>query len=195
MVRGYKDFLHKKICEMNLIKAAKIACKVKQLPFIPLYEVLCYEQIAKYFSVPEKRVRNIVSGNRKMFNDDMTTLNGNDIKLVSIEQKDLGCHYGVVFTFPNGIKVNASYNTNTVFNARSLLHFAIILYDESNVAKKITDMLYDGFYKDTSVIANLNLPRMLPWFKFSENADDFENNNEVLSFSSNEPITIEINIK
>ena len=190
MVNGQKDFLHGKICGFNLIYAIRIAAKVKSPPYIPMYEVFTYQQIADYFKVTEKRVRNVVSSHRHWFDNDYTTLSGKDIEMVAAEKQDFGCHYGVMFVFRNGVKINASHGANTVFNSRAILHFALYLYDESRVAKDISDILYEGFYKNKCALSHL--PKAKQWFEYEECEE--ESDGEMTVEISGVPKDTQINV-
>lgn len=196
MIKGQREYINQKISDYNLIRSMRVLQKFKQPPYIPFYTVMTYEQIAEYYGVPEKRVRNIVSGNRKLFECDSWNLSGSDISVVAKNKKDLGKHYGIVFTFPNGIQIHAAYNVNTCFDSTAILRFAIFLSEESRLANQIFEFLRRFYYDLPGSESMHSLPRITPWFMYENNSNSSESDNENSEECAEAPdITINIKLK
>lgn len=151
--------LHENINNASLVFCTRIAQKVKEPPYIPFLEVYTYGLISRFFELSESRIKNAYNSNRYLFEDDCTMISGRDIAMYATDQKNLGKHYGYLCGFPNGIMAEVSYTTNIVFNSRALLHFAVLLEKESDVASDIAKMIDTGDYQKHGYLRHNT-----PWF-------------------------------
>lgn len=153
---------HRKVSELSLIMAMQVAQAVKQPHYIPLYEAMTLQQMAGYFGLTEKRVRNAYK-QRVYFSEESDIVSGKDLADISAEKKDLGRSYGMLLTFVNGLKVNVAFSANILLNARGLLHMAIDLQNESETAKKIADIIHRMAY---GRFCWSELPQKItPWYR------------------------------
>jgi len=132
--------IHYEINDASLVFCTQIAENVKATPYIPFFEVYTYGLVARYFGLTEKRILNAYKTNRYRVENDYAILTGKEITPYAKDVKSLGASYGHLCEFPNGVMAEIAYSQNVVFNSRALLHFAVILRDESAVAKKIYDI-------------------------------------------------------
>lgn len=163
MFKSQKYELHGRIDGWNLMWCMRVIAYIEQPPFIPFYEQMTFRQIAEYFSVPETRVRNAYKTNQYDFKDDMCVISGKELAESAVMVQNLGRHYGNLLTFANGVKIQAAHSANTMFNARALLHFAVYLCEESEVAKKIADTLWEATC-NPGVLGHARVPALKPWF-------------------------------
>lgn len=173
MFKSQKYTLHGKISNWNLMWAMRVIAYIKQPPYIPFYEQMTFQQISEYFKVPETRVRNAYKSNQGYFQDDMCVLSGKELAESAVKVQSLGRHYGNILTFANGVMIQAAHSANTLFNARALLHFAVLLCEESELAKEIADKLWAGC-QDTSVLSYCRVPHLKPWFKITPEDETHE---------------------
>lgn len=149
--------MHDKIRNSSLLFCEQVAEKVKQPEYIPFFEAFTPELIGRYFGLTEKRIVNAHKSNRGMFENDCHLLTGPNFLPRAKDVKSLGKSYGHLCTFSNGVVALIGYGYNRVFNSRALLHFAVYLRKESEVAEKIYNILKkDDSWRD--------LPNMKPWF-------------------------------
>lgn len=161
--------IKREICNSSLIFCTEIAEKVKETPYIPFFEVYTYGLIARYFGLTEKRINNAYKSNKGAFNANCAILTGKEILPYARDSKSLGKSYGHLCEFDNGVVAQIAYSHNMVFNSRALLTFAVILKNESEVAKRIYDILDTYAYKSCGY---LNKP--MPWFLTNRHQYDAE---------------------
>ncbi len=158
-LKQIEDTIHTNISNQSLVSCARIAELIKTPPVIPHYEAFTFSLLARYFGLTEKRLRNAYNTNRHIFANDSTQVTGSQMLHYVNDVKSLGVHYGYLCEFDNGVVVQVSYTTNMIFNYRALLHFAVILKDDSEVAKKIYDVLHSNEYRNKGY-----LNKKIPWF-------------------------------
>lgn len=186
MLNNQTRIVQNKISEFSLMWCMQLASHIKEPPYIPFFEVCTYGLVARYFGVAEKRIKNAYTGNRHLFKNNTAMLSGRDIAPVAIEKKNLGKSHGYLMKFPNGITTEIVFSANMVFNGRALLYMALILQNESKVAKDIADMLWKiTFDWDEKHSFCRNVKPVNPWFLY------FEEPQEVLP----EPKKTEANIE
>lgn len=132
---------------------------IKDPPVIPYNEGFTFPLLARYYGLTEKRLRNAYNSNRHIFTNDCTQVSGSQMLHYVNDVKNLGVHNGYLCEFTNGVVVQIAYSTNTIFNHRALLNFAVILRNESEIAKQIYDVLHKNEYRNKGY-----LNRKKPWF-------------------------------
>lgn len=151
--------IHANINNQSLVSCARIAELIKTPPVIPHYEAFTFSLLARYFGLTEKRLRNAYNTNRHIFASDCTQVTGNQMLHYVTDVKSLGVHYGYLCEFDNGVVVQVSYTANMIFNYRALLNFAVVLKNDSDIAKKIYDVLRKNDYHSKGY-----LNKKIPWF-------------------------------
>ncbi len=159
MYQTIENSIRENISNQSLITCARIAELVKEPPCIPYYEAYTYSLIARYFGLTEKRIHNAYVSHRYIFEDDCAMVSGKQMRNHVRDIKSLGVSYGYLCEFDNGVVVQISYTSNMIFNHRALLNFAIILKDESEVARQIYDILVKNEFNKMGY-----LKRKTPWF-------------------------------
>lgn len=210
MLSNQTIIVYNKVADFSLMWCMQLAAHVKKPPYIPFFEVCTYDLVARYFGVTEKRVKNAYNNARHVFENDCAMLTGRDILPVAIESKNMGRSYGYSMTFPNGVIASVSFGANMVFNGRALLQFAVILQNESKVARTISKMLWEmifgsptyALYGTKSSFSSSTVKRVRPWFLYDEfdkdtsqteeNNDDMQSVNVVIEPGSNAMVNITV---
>lgn len=159
MYQTIENSIRANISNQSLITCARIAELVKEPPCIPYYEAYTYSLIARYFELTEKRIHNAYVSHRYIFENDCAMVTGKQMRNHVRDVKSLGVSYGYLCEFDNGVVVQISYTSNMIFNHRALLNFAVILKDESEVAKQIYNILAKNEFNNKGY-----LKRKKPWF-------------------------------
>lgn len=159
MYQTREDIIRENISNKSLITCARIAELIKEPPYIPYYEAYTYELVARYFGLTEKRVHNAYVSHRYIFENDCTMVTGKQMLNHVRDVKSLGKSYGYLCEYDNGVVAQISYTYNMIFDHRALLNFAVIFKDESEVAKKIFDVLDKNEFNKYGY-----LKRKKPWF-------------------------------
>lgn len=160
--------IHTNVNNQSLVSCARIAELIKDPPVIPYYEGFTFPLLARYYGLTEKRLRNAYNSNRHIFTNDCTQVSGCQMLHYVNDVKNLGVHNGYLCEFANGVVVQIAYSANMIFNYRALLNFAVILRNESEIAKQIYDVLHKNEYHNWGY-----LNRKKPWFaEFKEGQEE-----------------------
>ena len=149
--RNYYNALHSEVNNLNPLQAMGIAASIKELLYIPYYEVVTFRQAAEYFGVPEQRVRNILIGSQsRWFKNNLLFLGCKDVEEIASRRaasKQNGG--GMTFVFPNGAKAFIGFVKSRLINANGVLHLAIALRGDSKLAWEMTNFMHTWFVNET----------------------------------------------
>ena len=112
--------------------------KVKKLLLLPGTEMMSIEQVADYYEVTDRWIKELYGTNRQEIDSDGTKLlprsfyNGSEVKPTSVEQKQT-C---VTYTFKDGQIVTINNRGLKAFSRRAVLRIGMLL-QQSDVAREV----------------------------------------------------------
>ena len=116
--------------------------KVKELLLLPGTEMMSIEQVANYYEVSDRWIKELYGCNREEIDSDGTELlprgyyNGSEVKPTSVENKQTS----VTYTFENGQIVTINNRGLKAFSRRAVLRIGMLL-QQSEIAREVRNQL------------------------------------------------------
>lgn len=116
--------------------------KVKKLLLLPGTNLMSIEQVADYYEVSDRWIKELYSYNREEINTDGTKIlprgyyNGSEVKPTSVENKQTS----VTYTFEDGQIITINNRGLKAFSKRAVLRIGMLL-QQSEIAKEVRTQL------------------------------------------------------
>ena len=116
--------------------------RVKKLLLLPGTEMMSIEQVADYYEVSDRWIKELYGYNREEIDSDGTELlsrnfyNGSEVKPTSVENKQTS----VTYTFENGQIVTINNRGLKAFSRRAVLRIGMLL-QQSEIAREVRNQL------------------------------------------------------
>ena len=126
----------------NCVGPHEVLEKVKELLLLPGTEMMSIEQVANYYEVSDRWIKELYGCNREEIDSDGTELlprgyyNRSEVKPTSVENKQTS----VTYTFENGQIVTINNRGLKAFSRRAVLRIGMLL-QQSEIAREVRNQL------------------------------------------------------